>query len=224
MSLVSFSEVTRYHGRQDVLNGIVWSLEAGERVGLVGRNGAGKTTIIRLILGEEIPNEGQVAKAKGLKIGYLPQDVLTEGDQILLDLVFDADPEYRLLESELKKTEEALKDRSLNPQEQMALAERHGQLWQRFESFGGLRREAEAKKILMGLGFLEKDFTARLSRFSGGWIMRAILARLLAAQPDLLVLDEPTNHLDLDSLLWLESFLKSSASALLLVSHDRVFL
>jgi ATP-binding cassette subfamily F protein 3 len=150
---------------------------------------------------------------------------MSQADQKLLDLVLDTDPEYRRVESELQKTEEALKNpKEHTSEELMALAERSGQLWQRFESMGGWAREAEAKKILMGLGFGEADFQANLSRFSGGWVMRAILARILAANPDLLVLDEPTNHLDLDSLLWLEGFLKSSSSALLLVSHDRVFL
>ncbi|MDR2422908.1 MAG: ABC-F family ATP-binding cassette domain-containing protein [Deltaproteobacteria bacterium] len=225
MSLVTFSEVTRFHGRQDVLNGIAWSIEPGERVGLVGRNGAGKTTIIRLILGEELPDGGQISRAKGLKIGYLPQDVLAQADQRLLDLVLDVDPEYRRIEAELAEVEESLKNpEGQSPEGLMALAERQGRLWQLFESLGGWAREAEAKKILMGLGFREEDFDSNLGRFSGGWVMRAVLARILAAKPDLLVLDEPTNHLDLDSLLWLEGFLKSSPSALLLVSHDRVFL
>ncbi|MDR2140911.1 MAG: ABC-F family ATP-binding cassette domain-containing protein [Deltaproteobacteria bacterium] len=225
MSLVSFSEVIRYHGRQDVLKGVTWSLEPGERVGLVGRNGAGKTTIIRLILGEDRPDEGQVSRSRGLKIGYLPQDIMTQADQRLLDLVLDTDPEYRRVENELEEVDRLLKTpEAHSPEELMELVERHGQLWQSFESMGGWARESEAKKILMGLGFGEEDFNAYLSRFSGGWVMRAILARLLAAKPDLLVLDEPTNHLDLDSLLWLEGFLKSSPSALLLVSHDRVFL
>ncbi|MDR1577647.1 MAG: ABC-F family ATP-binding cassette domain-containing protein [Deltaproteobacteria bacterium] len=225
MSLVSFSEVTRFHGRQDVLDGVTWSIEPGERVGLVGRNGAGKTTIIRLILGDENPDSGQVTRARGLKIGYLPQDIMAQADQKLLDLVLDTDPEYRRLEFELQQVEEALKNVEAHSHSALLeLVERQGHLWHRFESMGGWAREAEAKKILMGLGFGESDFQAQLSRFSGGWVMRAILARLLAAKPELLVLDEPTNHLDLDSLLWLEGFLKTSPSALLLVSHDRVFL
>ncbi|MDR1086565.1 MAG: ABC-F family ATP-binding cassette domain-containing protein [Deltaproteobacteria bacterium] len=225
MSLVSFSEVTRFHGQQDVLNGVTWSIEANERVGLVGRNGAGKTTIIRLILGEEQPDAGQVNRIRGLRIGYLPQDIMAQADQKLIDLVLDTDPEYRRLQSEINEIQAALKNPSqYSSEELMALAERQGHLFQQFENMGGWAKESLGKKILAGLGFGEDDFQANLSRFSGGWVMRAILARLLVAKPDLLVLDEPTNHLDLDSLLWLEGFLKTSTSSLLLVSHDRVFL
>jgi ATP-binding cassette subfamily F protein 3 len=200
------------------------SIEPGERIGLVGRNGAGKTTIIRLIMGEEAPDAGQVVKTKGLKLGYLPQDVLSETDQKLLALVLDTDPEFRKVETELREVEEKLAQSDLGNEELTLLAERHGHLMERFEAMNGWGREAEAKKILSGLGFSEEDFDRYLSVFSGGWIMRAVLARLLVAKPDLLVLDEPTNHLDIDSLIWLENYLKASPSALLLVSHDRVFL
>ncbi|MDR1677778.1 MAG: ATP-binding cassette domain-containing protein [Deltaproteobacteria bacterium] len=224
MSLVSFSEVTRFHNRQDVLRGVTLALEPGERIGLVGRNGAGKTTIIRLILGEEMPDSGQVVKARGLKLGYLPQDIMTQKDQILLELVLDTDPEFKKIETELHFVEDSLSRTDLGQLELTRLAERHGYLMERFEAMDGWGRESEAKKVLSGLGFSEDDFVRHLSEFSGGWIMRAVLARLLVAKPDLLVLDEPTNHLDLDSLLWLEGYLKSSPSALLLVSHDRVFL
>ncbi|MDR0355161.1 MAG: ABC-F family ATP-binding cassette domain-containing protein [Deltaproteobacteria bacterium] len=224
MSLVNFSEVRRFHNRQDVLKGVNLSIEPGERLGLVGRNGAGKTTVIRLIMDEEAPDGGQVTRAKGLRLGYLPQDVLSEADQPLLNLVLDTDPEYRRLEKELKETEELLSRESDSQAEIIELAERHGRLLHKFEAMGGWGREAEAKKVLSGLGFGENDFERNLTEFSGGWIMRAILARLLVAKPDLLVLDEPTNHLDIDSLIWLENYLKTSSSALLLVSHDRVFL
>ncbi|MDR0620892.1 MAG: ABC-F family ATP-binding cassette domain-containing protein [Deltaproteobacteria bacterium] len=224
MSLVSFADVSRFHNRQDVLKGVTLSIEAGERVGLVGRNGAGKTTVIRLIMGEEAPDSGQVVKARGLKLGYLPQDILGQTDQKLLDLVLNSDPEFRKVEEGLREVEERLALDGLDNGELTELAERHGHLMGRFEAMDGWGREAEAKKVLSGLGFSEADFYRQLSVFSGGWIMRAILAKLLVAKPDLLVLDEPTNHLDIDSLLWLESYLKGSPSALLLVSHDRVFL
>ncbi|MDR2385955.1 MAG: ATP-binding cassette domain-containing protein [Deltaproteobacteria bacterium] len=224
MSLVTFSDVHRFHNRQDVLRGLTLSIEAGERIGLVGRNGAGKTTIIRLIMGEESPDTGQVVKAKGLKLGYLPQDIMAQKDQKLLELALDTDPEFKLIERELLEVEKELAKTDLAKERLTALAERHGHLLARFEALGGWVRESEAKKILSGLGFSEADFERDLSVFSGGWIMRAVLARLLVAKPDLLVLDEPTNHLDIDSLIWLENYLKGSASALLLVSHDRVFL
>ncbi|MDR1110261.1 MAG: ABC-F family ATP-binding cassette domain-containing protein [Deltaproteobacteria bacterium] len=225
MSLVSFSDVTRFHNRQDVLRGVTLSIEPGERIGLVGRNGAGKTTIIRLIMGQEAPDGGQVSRAKGLRLGYLPQDIMAQADQALLGMVLDTDPEFRRVEGELREIEERLAATAgLSQEEQTALADRHGHLLERFEAMDGWGRESEAKKVLSGLGFQESDFQRSLSEFSGGWVMRAVLARLLVSKPGLLVLDEPTNHLDIDSLMWLEGYLKGSPSALLLVSHDRVFL
>ncbi|MDR2613547.1 MAG: ATP-binding cassette domain-containing protein [Deltaproteobacteria bacterium] len=227
MSLVTFSEVTRFYGRQEVLKGVTLSIESGERIGLVGRNGAGKTTIIRLILEEEQPDGGQVVRARGLKIGYLPQEILTQPGKRLLELVLDTDPEYRRVEEALRRIEgelAALAAGSRPEGEVMELVERQGALLHEFERLGGWEKEAAAKKILAGLGFEERDLNRQLAEFSGGWVMRAVLARLLLARPDLLILDEPTNHLDLDSLIWLEGYLKSTPSALLLVSHDRVFL
>jgi ATP-binding cassette subfamily F protein 3 len=229
MSLVSFSEVSRFYGRQDVLNSVTLSIEPGERVGLVGRNGAGKTTLIRLILGEEQPDKGQVIKARGLKIAYLPQEILTQAGVKLLDLVLDTDPEYRKVENALKDIEERLNHAGktggeLSEEDILALVERQGKLLHDFERLGGWEKESSAKKILYGLGFQESDLDRDLHEFSGGWIMRAVLARLLLSRPDLLILDEPTNHLDLHSLIWLEGYLKGTTSALILVSHDRVFL
>ncbi|MDR1045888.1 MAG: ATP-binding cassette domain-containing protein [Candidatus Adiutrix sp.] len=227
MALISFSEVSRFYGRQDVLTGVTLSLNAGQRVGLVGRNGAGKTTIIRLIMDQESPDSGTITRARGLRLGYLPQELPGRRGLSLLELVMDTAEEFREVERELAEAGEELARKSAagaEAEELMELARRQGRLMHLFESLGGWEKEAEAKKILSGLGFAESDFSRDLSQFSGGWMMRGVLARLLLASPDLLVLDEPTNHLDLDSLLWLEGYLKNSASALLLVSHDRVFL
>ena len=223
---MSFSEVHRFYGRQNILNGVTLTLSPGERVGLVGRNGAGKTTLIRLLLDLESPDSGSVTRARGLKTGYLPQELPARGGLTLLELVLDTAEEYRRVEAELALVSRELdaKGQGGLPEELMELAGRQGRLIETFEALGGWSKEAEAKKILSGLGFGEGDFGRDLGEFSGGWLMRGILARLLLAAPDLLVLDEPTNHLDLDSLLWLENYLKNSASALLLVSHDRVFL
>jgi ATP-binding cassette subfamily F protein 3 len=223
--LVSFSEVTRFHDRQDVLRDVTLSIEPGERIGLVGRNGAGKTTIIRMIMDMEAPDSGQISKTKGLRLGYLPQDVMEHSNDRLLSLVLDSDPRWKEVEAELKAIDRELESSSsLSQEELVELVEKQGRLHHQFDSMGGWARESEGKKILSGLGFSESDFDRPLGEFSGGWVMRAILARLLLSSPDLLVLDEPTNHLDLDSLMWLEAYLKSAKSALLLVSHDRVFL
>jgi ATP-binding cassette subfamily F protein 3 len=229
MSLVTFSEVSRFYGRQDVLSSVTLSVEPGEHIGLVGRNGAGKTTLIRLILGEEQPDSGLVTRARGLKIGWLPQEIAAAPDATLLDTVLDTDPEFRRVEAQLREVEEKLslagaKDSPFSEGEVSELAERQGRLLHDFERLGGWEKEPAARKILSGLGFAESDCGRGLREFSGGWVMRALLARLLLAKPDLMILDEPTNHLDLDSLIWLEGWLKSAPSALILVSHDRVFL
>ena len=227
MALLSFSDVCRFYGKQDVLTGVTLSINPGERVGLVGRNGAGKTTIIRLIMDKENPDSGRVTKARGLRLGYLPQELMGNSGLSLLELVMDTAEEFRKVEAELALVGEELSRQSYGgaPQEElMELAERQGHLMHLFESLGGWEKEAEAKKILSGLGFAESDFERDMSQFSGGWMMRGVLARLLLSSPDLLVLDEPTNHLDIDSLVWLEGYLRNSPSALLLVSHDRVFL
>ncbi len=227
MALLSFSDVSRFYGQQDVLNGVTLSINPGERVGLVGRNGAGKTTIIRLIMEKENPDTGTITRAKGLRLGYLPQELMGRQGVSLLNMVMDMAEEYRVVEAELTQVmaEMALRsEQGADEAELMELAHRQGHLLHLFESLGGWEKEAEAKKILSGLGFSESDFIRDMSEFSGGWMMRGVLARLLLYSPDLLVLDEPTNHLDIDSLVWLEGYLRNSASALLLVSHDRVFL
>lgn len=227
MALISFSDVNRFYGRQDVLTGVTLSINAGERVGLVGRNGAGKTTIIRLIMEKENPDSGRVTRARGLRLGYLPQELMGQRGISLLELVMDTAEEFRRVEAELAEVNATLAEKSeagADQQELMELAQRQGHLMHLFESLGGWEKESEAKKILSGLGFEEGDFGRDISEFSGGWMMRGVLARLLLASPDLLVLDEPTNHLDIDSLVWLEGYLRNSPSALLLVSHDRVFL
>ncbi|MDL2260540.1 ATP-binding cassette domain-containing protein [Deltaproteobacteria bacterium OttesenSCG-928-K17] len=227
MALISFSDVCRFYGRQDVLTGVTLSINPGERVGLVGRNGAGKTTVIRLIMDQESADSGRVTKARGLRLGYLPQELLGRSGLSLLELVMDTAEEFRAVEAALASIGEELSRRSAEnaPAEELVeLADRQGHLMHQFEALGGWEKEAEAKKILSGLGFAESDFSRDMSEFSGGWMMRGVLARLLLSSPDLLVLDEPTNHLDIDSLIWLETYLRNSPSALLLVSHDRVFL
>ena len=226
--LLNLSDISKFYGRQDVLKNAGLFINPGERVGLIGPNGAGKSTLIRVILGEIAPDQGQVSRAKGLRLGYLPQDLMTFTGQTLLDMVVDTAEELRAIETELALVAEDLEQVARqSPQDQEALLEltnRQSHLLERFDLLGGYTVESEAAKILTGLGFEEGDFGRPIDEFSGGWIMRAVLARILLAQPDLLLLDEPTNHLDMDSLLWLEYYLLYCPSALLLVSHDRTFL
>ncbi|MBU2549220.1 MAG: ABC-F family ATP-binding cassette domain-containing protein [Proteobacteria bacterium] len=228
MSLLNIQDVTKFYGRQDVLKKAGFFINPGDRVGLVGANGAGKTTLIRIILNQESPDEGHVHRAKGLRLGYLPQDLMTFSGRNLLSLVMDTAEDLRAIEAELAQVATELEDLvaapDADPKTLHELTSRQGHLLELFDGLGGYTLEAQAQKILMGLGFRESDFERPVEVFSGGWIMRAVLARLLLAEPDLLLLDEPTNHLDMDSLLWLETYLQSCPSSLLLVSHDRVFL
>ncbi len=201
------------------------SLQIGvrDRVGLVGPNGSGKTTLFRMILGEESIDAGDILVAKGVKVGYLPQEVVTlRGNRVLEEVLKASDgvtslqDKMRILEQELSSIDD--------PKEQERLAREYGRLQERYMLLGGYGLEAEAKRILSGLGFREGDFRRPTDELSGGWLMRIALGKILLQAPDLLLLDEPTNYLDLESLIWLEGFLVNYPGAMILVSHDRVFL
>lgn len=195
----------------------------GERLGLVGPNGAGKSTLLGLFLGEVEPDQGEVFKARGLRMGYLPQELLSLTGQTVLELAMDTGDRLGEVEAELRQVH---RDLAASPDEQETeeLLARQGQLTTLFEGLGGYDLEARASKTLAGLGFTQEQFNKDVGTLSGGWLMRAALARILLSAPDVILLDEPTNHLDLESLLWLEGQLTTSPSALVLVSHDRVFL
>ena len=201
------------------------SLQIGvrDRVGLIGPNGSGKTTLFRMILGEESLDEGELLIAKGVKIGYLPQEVISFKGNTVLDEVLNSLTNITSLQDKMKILEDEL---SLieDPKEQERLAKEYGKLQERYTLLGGYGLEAEAKRILQGLGFRERDFDRLTDELSGGWLMRIALAKILLQSPDLLLLDEPTNHLDLASLIWLEEFLTNYPGAMVIVSHDRVFL
>jgi ATP-binding cassette subfamily F protein 3 len=201
------------------------SLQIGvrDRLGLIGPNGSGKTTLFRMILGEESIDEGEILIAKGVKIGYLPQEVITFRGNTVLDEVLKSLTSITSLQDKMKILEEELS--SIEDQKkQERLAKEYGKLQERYTLLGGYGLEAEAKRILQGLGFKERDFNRATDELSGGWLMRIALAKILLQSPDLLLLDEPTNHLDLESLIWLEEFLIGYPGAMIIVSHDRVFL
>jgi ATP-binding cassette subfamily F protein 3 len=201
------------------------SLQIGvrDRIGLIGPNGSGKTTLFRMILGEESIDGGDILIAKGVKIGHLPQEVIMfRGNTVLhevltsLAVVLSLQDKMKILEEELSSIQD--------PKEQERLAKEYGKLQERYTVLGGYGLEAEAKRILQGLGFKERDFGRPTDELSGGWLMRIALAKILLQSPDLLLLDEPTNHLDLASLIWLEGFLINYPGSMVIVSHDRVFL
>ena len=195
----------------------------GERVGFVGPNGAGKSTLMKLITGLELPDRGTVTRQRGISIGHLSQEVLPTPDATVLETALRPSAEVARLEDEIA-TLPSLLEVAREPAEQARLAARLAEVHARHEELAGGHREARAHRILAGLGFRPGDVNRPLSSFSGGFVMRAELARLLVESTDLLLLDEPTNHLDLESVLWLQDFLSHARSALILISHDRAFL
>jgi ATP-binding cassette, subfamily F, member 3 len=218
--VIALESVSKGYGGQALLRDCSWRVGRGERIGLVGPNGAGKTTVCRILAGVEEPDEGRVHLDSGVTVGYLPQEV-TGGDErtVLAEALSGFDQVWKL-EAELERLADAMAQPDADP----GLTDRYGAIQHRFEALGGYRLEAEAKLILGGLGFAPAGLHRSLGEFSGGWRMRAALARLLLLRPDLLLLDEPTNHLDLESLGWLESFLTSYDGSVVIVSHDRYFL
>ena len=217
--LIQAEGITKSFGGQDLFQDLSWQITGGQRVGLVGPNGAGKTTLCRILAGLEEPDAGRVSQARGATVGYLPQDVAGAAATSVLGEALSGFDEVWRLEREMEEVAAAL---AAAPTER--LTEQYGELQHRFEALGGYRLETEARAILSGLGFAAADLARPLAELSGGWRMRAALARLLLLRPSLLLLDEPTNHLDLESLAWLESFLASYEGTVVVVSHDRYFL
>ncbi len=220
MSLLTASRLAKSFGPVDLFRGIALQVPPRARIALVGPNGVGKTTLLRILIGEEPPSGGKVQRARGLTIGYLPQEASFEAGHTLRDECLGAFAEVRRLEEELHALNAALQ----RSPEDASLLERYGALQHRFEHLGGYTYETEIRRVLTGLGFREREFSMPLAQLSGGQRTRARLARLLLAKPALLVLDEPTNHLDIAAVEWLESYLNQWEGAVLLVSHDRYFI
>ena len=221
--MISFDKVSKSFAKQDILLDCSFQVNAGERVGLIGANGSGKSTVFKLLLGFEHPDQGQISKPKNLRLGYLPQDVLQFSGKTVLAQVMDVAEKVLAIETELSFLADLL-EKPLPEAELADAARRQSQLLEEYERLGGYDLEARARKVLGGLGFDDEDMHKPVQEMSGGWAMRVALARILLAEPDLILLDEPTNHLDLDSLVWLETYLVQTSSSLMLVSHDRVFL
>ncbi len=218
--MIALDAVSKAYGGQILLREVSWRIGRGERIGLCGPNGTGKTTLCRILAGAEDADAGRVHRDTGVTVGYLPQEVgASEAGTVLAEALSGFDQVWRL-EADLERLAALMAAADAGPE----LTDRYGEVQHRFEALGGYRLESEAKIILGGLGFASTDLHRPLGEFSGGWRMRAALARLLLLRPDLLLLDEPTNHLDLESLAWLESFLSSYDGSVVVVSHDRYFL
>ncbi|MCC6159882.1 MAG: ABC-F family ATP-binding cassette domain-containing protein [Deltaproteobacteria bacterium] len=223
MSLLVADNVHLAFGSKTILDAATFTIGRRDRLGVIGPNGTGKSTLLRLLMGTMEPDNGRIVRTRGVRIGYLPQDVQEIQDAPLLEVVLAAAPGRDGLTRRLDETQAELAG-SADTDEQMELSETLYHLHEELDRFETMFATHEAEKILVGLGFRERDFSRPLHEFSGGWKMRAILAGLLFTQPDLMLLDEPTNHLDVPSLLWFEKYLKDYGGAFLLISHDREFL
>ncbi|MET3520264.1 MULTISPECIES: ribosomal protection-like ABC-F family protein [unclassified Mesorhizobium] len=221
--MIRLENIGKQNGRQIVFIEASAALQKGEKVGLVGPNGAGKTTLFRMITGQELPDEGQVQVDRGVTIGYFSQDVGDmEGMSAVAEVMEGAGP-VSAVAAEMRELEHAMGDPD-RADEMDAIIERYGELQHRFEELDGYALDGRAREVLDGLGFSQEMMDGDVAKLSGGWKMRVALARILLMRPDVMLLDEPSNHLDLESLIWLEQFLKNYDGALLMTSHDREFM
>ncbi len=220
--MLTVSGLAKSYGARTLFNDVTFRLSPGRRVALVGANGVGKTTILEIVTGQQDPDQGEVSRPKDYRIGYLPQELTEVWTDTVLHEVMRGAGDVLGLESELRELEARMGDAADAGHAQAV--ERYGEVQSRYEAMGGYQIEAEARRVLGGLGFSSSDMDRPLKEMSGGWQMRAVLARLLLQQPDVLLLDEPTNHLDVDSVAWLEQQMAAWSGALLFVSHDRDFI
>jgi ATPase subunit of ABC transporter with duplicated ATPase domains len=221
--MIRLDNVSKQVGHQILFIEASAALQKGEKIGLVGPNGAGKTTLFRMIAGREQPDEGQVSLDRGISIGYFSQDVGEMSGRSAVAEVMDGAGPVSVVAAELKELEAAMADPDRADDMDDIIA-RYGEVQGRFEELDGYALEGRAREALSGLGFSEEMMDGDVGALSGGWKMRVALARILLMRPDVMLLDEPSNHLDLESLIWLEQFLKGYEGALLMTSHDREFI
>ena len=221
--MISFSNINKQYGKQLIFVDASFQLNPGEKVGLVGPNGSGKTTLFRMITHEEEPDDGEVSLPKKLTIGYFRQDVEEMAGRAVLDEAIAGSGRVGDLHHELDQLHHAMNDPAQADDLDRILA-RFGEVQEEYEHLGGYTLEAQAREVLHGLGIENDQIDDDVAALSGGWKMRVALARVLLGKPDVLLMDEPTNHLDIESIIWLEQFLRSLPGALLMTSHDREFM
>ena len=223
--MISVNNLSLYFGGQDVFSNISFMINKGDKIGLVGKNGAGKSTLLNLLSKNLSPNSGSISIPNGLVVGYLTQDLDFEDGRTVLEEAKTAFDYLNKIKDKLKYVNQQLNERTdYETQSYLDLITESHELGERFRISGGNDIESEISQVLTGLGFTQYDFDRQTSEFSGGWRMRVELAKILLKKPDILLLDEPTNHLDIESIIWLEQWLKKVTGAIVLVSHDRVFL
>src|SRR5262249_38509519 len=221
--MIRLDNISKQNGHQILFIEASAALQKGEKVGLVGPNGAGKTTLFRMITGEEHPDEGQVTVERGVTVGYFSQDVGEMAGRSAVSEVMDGAGPVSAVATELKELEAAMADPDRSD-DMESIVERYGEVQARFEALDGYALESRAREVLAGPGFSQEMMDGDGGALSGGWKMRVALARTLLMRPNAMLLDEPSNHLDLESLIWLEQFLKGYEGGLLMTSHDREFM
>src|SRR6188508_3007085 len=221
--MIALSRISKQYGKQVLFVDATFQLNPGEKVGLVGPNGAGKTTLFRMIAGEEQPDDGDVSIPKKLTIGYFRQDVGEMSGRSVLDEAIAGSGRVGDLHHELESLQHAMADPA-RAGDMDTIVARFGEVQEEYEHSGGYALESQAREVLLGLGFDDERIDGDVGALSGGWKMRVAMARVLLGRPDVLLMDEPTNHLDIESIIWLEAFLKSLPGALLMTSHDKDFM
>lgn len=223
--MIAVDQLAVMFGATPLFTNVCFNINKKDRIALVGKNGAGKSTLLKILSGSQKASSGSVAIEKDATIGYLPQVMVLSDDHTVIEETEKAFADIRNLQQRIERENQELANRDdYESQDYLELVERFAHDNDRFQLMGGLNYRAQMERTLLGLGFVHEDFNRPTKEFSGGWRMRIELAKILLRSPDILLLDEPTNHLDIESIRWLEQFLQHSASAVVLVSHDRAFL